>query len=55
MDAFESVVEMLLRREGYWTTTSFKVKLTPSEKRRIKKSTTPRREIDLVAYSGGRN
>jgi len=55
MDAFESVVEMLLRREGYWTRTSFKVELTPSEKRRINNPTAPRWEIDVVAYSGGRN
>lgn len=50
MDAFESLVATLLRREGYWTASSVKVELTKAEKRRIGKHTTPRWEIDLVAY-----
>jgi hypothetical protein len=55
MDAFESVISMLLRREGYWTISSFKVKLTQNEKRQIGKHTTPRREIDLIAYHAPTN
>jgi hypothetical protein len=55
MDAFESLVSMLLRREGYWTTTSLKVKLTKAEKRRIERASTPRWELDIVAYKGSTN
>ncbi len=55
MDAFESLMEMLLRREGYWTQTSVKVELTAAEKRHIGKPSSPRWEIDLVAYKGKTN
>lgn len=34
MEAFESLVSMLLRHQGYWTTLSFKVDLTKEEKRK---------------------
>lgn len=46
---------MLLRHHGYWTTPSFKVELTKAEKRRIGRATTPRWELDLVAYRGSSN
>jgi hypothetical protein len=52
MDAFESVVAMLLRREGYWILPSLKVELTKEEKRQIGRHSAPRWEIDLVAYNG---
>jgi hypothetical protein len=52
MDAFESVVSMLLRCDGYWTIPSFKVELTKEEKREIGKHSAPRWELDLVAYHG---
>ena len=55
MDAFESVVAMLLRRDGYWVMSSFKVLLVTDEKRRIGRPTSPRWEIDLVAYKGSTN
>ena len=55
MDAFESLIAMLLRHQGYWTTPSFKVELTKAEKRRIDRSTTPRWELDLIAYKGSTN
>jgi hypothetical protein len=51
MDAFESVIAMLLRREGYWIHPSFKVELTKEEKRQVGKHSTPRWEIDLIAYN----
>ena len=35
MDAFESLIEMLLKRQGYWTRTSLKVDLTRKEKQAI--------------------
>lgn len=50
MDAFESVVALILRRQGYWIQQSYKVELTRAEKRAIGRPTTPRWEIDLVAY-----
>src|SRR5437764_842416 len=55
MDAFESVVAMLLRREGFWISTSVKVALTKEEKRLIGRHSAPRWEIDLVAYKGSTN
>jgi hypothetical protein len=55
MDAFEAVVAMLLRREGYWIIPSFKVDLTKEEKRTIDRRSSPRWEIDLVAYKGATN
>lgn len=55
MDAFESLISMLLRHEGYWTTPSFKVELTAEEKRKIGTPTSPRWELDLIAYKGQTN
>jgi len=55
MDAFENVISMLLRREGYWATTSFQVDLTKEEKRRIGKASSPRWELDVVAHKGSTN
>jgi hypothetical protein len=55
MNAFESVVAMVLRREGYWTQTSFKVELSKEQKRAIGRPSSPRWEIDLVAYRGRTN
>ena len=52
MDAFESVISMLLRREGYWTISNFKVELTKDEKQQIGRHTTPRWELDLIADNG---
>jgi hypothetical protein len=55
MDAFEALISMLLRHDGYWTTPSFKVELTKKEKVRIGKASSPRWELDLVAYKGATN
>lgn len=46
---------MLLRRDGYWTATSVKVELSKAEKRKIGRATSPRWEIDVVAYKGATN
>jgi hypothetical protein len=46
---------MLLRREGYWISPSFKVELTREEKRAIDRKSSPRWEIDIVAYKGATN
>src|SRR6185295_1642542 len=55
MDSFESLVATLLRRDGYWIWPSFKVELTKEEKRAIGKHSSPRWEVDLVAYKGATN
>ena len=55
MDAFESLVETLLKRQGYWTRTGFKIDLTKEEKRRVGRPTSPRWELDVVAYQGSTN
>ncbi|MEX2092826.1 MAG: hypothetical protein WD971_09125 [Pirellulales bacterium] len=55
MDAFENLIAMLLRRDGYWTSTSFKVELTKEDKHAIERSSSPRWEIDVVAYKGSIN
>lgn len=55
MDAFESVVSEILWHEGYWVQSSFKVALTKAEKVEIGRGSSPRRELDVVAYSGLRN
>ncbi len=55
MDAFESLMSTLLEREGYWVRSSFKVELTKGEKRAIGVPSSPRWEIDLVAYNARDN
>lgn len=52
MNAFEDLVAMLLEREGFWVRKSFKVELSRAEKRRIGRPTSPRWELDLLAYKG---
>jgi hypothetical protein len=55
MDAFENLIAMLLRRDGYWTAGSVKVELTRADKQRINRKSSPRWEIDIVAYRGSTN
>ncbi|MGO8841495.1 MAG: hypothetical protein ACLQF1_10275 [Methyloceanibacter sp.] len=55
MDAFESVVSEILWRDGYWVRNSLKVELTKEEKAAIGRPSSPRWELDIVAYSGRRN
>ena len=55
MDAFESLVTSLLERQGFWVRSSFKVELTKEEKKQVGRPTSPRWEIDVVAYKGGSN
>ena len=50
MDAFEQIVGMLLERNGYWVHTSYKVCLTKAEKVDIGIPSSPRWELDIVAY-----
>lgn len=53
MDYFESICKSLLERDGYWVYQSFKVNLSPDQKRQISdtKTTIPRPEIDLLALN----
>jgi hypothetical protein len=55
VDAFEQVVSEILWMEGYWVRTSVKVDLTKEEKRLIGRHSSPRWELDIVAYSGRDN
>jgi len=55
VDAFESLIAMLLRHKGYWVTPSFKVELTKEQKRAIGLPSSPRWELDLIAYQGATN
>ena len=52
MDAFENVIASILQRQGFWTLASVKVELTKDEKRRIGRHSSPRWELDIVAYRG---
>jgi hypothetical protein len=55
MDAFEQVISDILRIQGYWVQSSFKVELTKPEKRSIGRPANPRWELDIVAYKGREN
>jgi hypothetical protein len=55
MNAFEQVVSDILRMEGYWVHNSVKVEITKEEKRKIGRHSSPRWELDVVAYSGSDN
>jgi hypothetical protein len=55
MNAFESLMAMLLERDGFWVKSCFKVELTKAEKCLIGRPSSPRWELDLVAYKGSSN
>lgn len=55
MDSFESVIAAVLQRRGFWTLTSARVELTKEEKREIGRHSSPRWELDIIAYRGGDN
>ncbi|MCZ6652943.1 MAG: hypothetical protein O7D91_07940 [Planctomycetota bacterium] len=55
MDSFESIVRTIFESQGYWVKTSFKVDLTKAEKRKIGRPSSPRWELDVVAYKGASN
>jgi hypothetical protein len=55
MDAFEQLVSEILWLKGFWVKTSVKVELTKEEKRLIERRSSPRWELDIVAYSGREN
>ena len=55
MDSFESVIASLLERDGFWVRSSVKVELSKAEKRFIGRASSPRWELDLVAFKGKTN
>jgi len=55
VDAFEAVVAMVLEGQGYWVRTSYKVALTKPEKVEIGRPSSPRWELDVVAYKPAEN
>jgi len=55
MNAFEQIIAGLLRQEGYWTITDYKVNLSKAKKAELKKPSMPRPEIDVLAYKAVTN
>ncbi|MBS1720442.1 MAG: hypothetical protein JST35_08355 [Armatimonadetes bacterium] len=55
MDAFEQIVKVVLEGEGWWVRQGYKVELTKDEKVAIGRHSSPRWEIDLVAYKPSTN
>jgi hypothetical protein len=55
MDSFEEIMAMLLGRDGFWTCTAFKVELTKEEKVQIGRYSSPRWEVDVIAYRPAEN
>ena len=55
MNSFEAVIVEILATEGFWVHPGFKVDLTKDEKRQIGRPSSPRWELDIVAYKGGLN
>ncbi len=55
MDAFEQLAADIFWSDGYWVRTSVKVNLTREDKVRIGRQSSPRWEIDLVAYRPATN
>lgn len=51
MDAFEHIVALYLQEKNYWVRHSVKIDLTVEEKKKLKRPTMTRAEIDLVAYN----
>nr|WP_200985540.1 hypothetical protein [Rhizobium rhizogenes]QCL10656.1 hypothetical protein C6.5e_760 [Rhizobium rhizogenes] len=50
MDAFEQLVSEALWSKGWWSQTEVKVDLTKDEKKEIGRPSSPRWELDVVAY-----
>jgi hypothetical protein len=55
MDSFEQLVAEILWQQGYWVRTSVKVDLTTEDKQAIELPTSPRWELDVVAYKAATN
>lgn len=55
MNAFESIVARILSSEGFWTRTNYKVELSKEQKVKIGRPSSPRWDLDVVAYQPGPN
>ena len=55
MNAFEQLDSEILWMDGHWVRTSVKVELTKKEKKAIGRPSSPRWELDIVAYGGRDN
>ena len=55
MDAFEELISLLLRGQGFWTIPNYKVELTREDKLKIGRPSSPRWELDIVGYQGSTN
>ncbi|HLI17378.1 MAG TPA: hypothetical protein VKV22_03795 [Rhodanobacteraceae bacterium] len=55
VDAFETVIAAILQRQGYWTQINLKVCLTKEDKRLIGRNSSPRWELDVVAFDARNN
>ena len=55
MDSFEDLIKTILERKGYWVRPRFKVELTKKEKVKIGRPSSPRWELDLLAYRASIN
>lgn len=55
MDSFEGLIATIAAFKGYWVQPGLKVNLTKPEKRAIGRPSSPRWELDVVAYKGQSN
>ena len=55
LDSFEALIATILRSQGYWVHPSFKVELSKQDKADIGSPSSPRWELDLIAYRGAVN
>lgn len=55
MDSFESIVATIMKRQGFWVRTSHRVNISKQEKREMGRPSSPRWEIDVIAYRPGDN
>jgi hypothetical protein len=55
MDAFEQLAADLFWNDGYWVQTDVKVELTREDKLAIGRHSSPRWEIDLIAFNAAAN
>jgi hypothetical protein len=55
MDSFENLISGIFSKQGFWVKQGFKVNLTKNDKKLISRPSSPRWEIDLVAYKPKNN
>lgn len=50
MDAFEQIVKIVLEGQGWWVRQGYKVELRKDEKASVGRHSSPRWEVDLLAF-----